>query len=1790
MKLLLLITTLFFSYQGISQSWQAVGPGNQSNSTHGLLTWNGLLVDLGSFNNNPCDRVATWDGTSWSCLAGGVGIVARAGVVWDGKLVVVGDFWNNFQPCVGCNGVAVWDGVSWSPLGNGVNNDVLTCTVWNNELVIGGDMTQADGVPVARIAKWNGTIWESVGPIGSFSNDIRCMTEFEGELWVGGDFNNVGGTGSHDGVVKYDPNTAGWTGGNSGVDLVGGVNESVRVLYVNPNDGNLYMGGEFPELIDGNVGVQDFDMGGIAMYDGSDWTSLGTGLNEYCRAIHEYNGDIIAGGYFTDAGGTPANKIAKWDGTNWSAMGLGFDASGIDEYVKAATTWNGIFFAGGAYTQAEGNPMNYIAQWYEPATSPPVAWMTPSSTTLCGSGCIDFVDNSTNGPTSWNWTFPGSSTPTSTDQDPLNICWTSPGTYTVSLQACNAIGCTTQDMDIEVTNGATVSVNDESLCGAGPVTLTATPSDVGGTFLWSPGGETTGSISVNPGTTTDYTVTYSYLGCTSMDVGTVTVGVGPAVGLTTSSSICLGQTTTLVATPSVGGGTYLWMPTGEVTASIDVSPLVTTAYTVEYTLSGCTSPIETSTITVVTAYNEVDNPLICSGDNFTYPDGTTVTNVVASETHVSNLTSSNGCDSIVTSNLTVTPDYNLNDAVSVCSGNDFTYPDGSTSTNITANETHVSNLISAAGCDSIITSNLTVNPIYNSNEAATICQGASITYPDGSSEVITANTTHLSSLTSVAGCDSTIMTTVTVGTIYSVTDNQDLCSGANFMYPDGATSTNVTVNESHVSNLSAINGCDSTVTTNLTVITAYNLVDNPSICSGGNYTYPDGATSTNILANETHVSNLISSNGCDSIVTSNLSVAPDYNLSDAASICSGSNYTYPDGSTSTNITANETHISNLTSVAGCDSIITSNLTVNPIYNSNESATVCPGTTVVYPDGSSEVITANTSHTSSLTTMNGCDSTIMTNVTVGAIFNITDNQDICAGANYVYPDGSTSTNVTANESHVSNLTTAGGCDSIITTSLNVVAAYAITDDVNICSGDNYTYPDGMVSTNISVSESHVSSLTSSTGCDSIITSNITVAPDYNLSESASICSGSNYTYPDGSTSTNITANETHISNLTSATGCDSIITSNLTVNPIFNLNESVTTCPGTTVVYPDGTSEVITANTTHTSSLTTINGCDSTVLTNVTVGATYNVTDNQDLCSGTNYTYPDGSTSTNVTANESHISNVTTVNGCDSTVTTNLTVVTAYNMTQNENVCSGENYTYPDGTTVTNVVANETHVSNLISLNGCDSIITSNINVAPDYNLSTSPSICSGSNYTYPDGSTSTNITANETHISNLTSAAGCDSIITSNLTVNPIYNSNESVTACPGTTVMYPDGSSEVITANTAHTSSLATVNGCDSTVVTNVTVGATYNVTDNQDLCSGANYTYPDGSTSTNVTANESHVSNVTTVNGCDSTVTTNLTVVTAYVMTDDVNICSGDSYTYPDGTASTNITNDESHVSNLVSSTGCDSTITSNLTVNDPFNGSENISVCGFTSITYPDGSTESITASTTHTSNLTSTAGCDSIIITNVTFNDIYSITDEISLCVGDNHTYPDGTASTNILVDESHTSNLTSAAGCDSTITTNITIITAIDNTVSELNTVLTASQGGATYQWVDCNDGNAPINGETGQVFTPTANGSYAVEITAGGCSDISTCTVITTIGLDELSSLGFTVHPNPTTGTIWIDGNEIILSSYEIIDATGRVLMKGELDENQMINMHELTPGSYIIRFGDIGMIRIVKE
>ena len=80
------------------------------------------------------------------------------------------------------------------------------------------------------------------------------------------------------------------------------------------SSGNLYIGGNFG-LVD-NV-LANY----VAKWDGTNWSALGSGMNDTVVALAVSGTNLYAGGRFTRAGGNMVNFVAKWDGSNWSALG-----------------------------------------------------------------------------------------------------------------------------------------------------------------------------------------------------------------------------------------------------------------------------------------------------------------------------------------------------------------------------------------------------------------------------------------------------------------------------------------------------------------------------------------------------------------------------------------------------------------------------------------------------------------------------------------------------------------------------------------------------------------------------------------------------------------------------------------------------------------------------------------------------------------------------------------------------------------------------------------------------------------------------------------------------------------------------------------------------------------------------------------------------------------------------------------------------------------------------------------------------------------------------------------------------------------------------------------------------------------------------------------------------------------------------------------------------------------------------------------------------------------------------
>ena len=112
----------------------------------------------------------------------------------------------------------------------------------------------------------------------------------------------------------------------------------------------------------------------------------------------------------------------------------------------------------------------------------------------------------------------------------------------------------------------------------------------------------------------------------------------------------------------------------------------------------------------------------------------------------------------------------------------------------------------------------------------------------------------------------------------------------------------------------------------------------------------------------------------------------------------------------------------------------------------------------------------------------------------------------------------------------------------------------------------------------------------------------------------------------------------------------------------------------------------------------------------------------------------------------------------------------------------------------------------------------------------------------------------------------------------------------------------------------------------------------------------------------------------------------------------------------------------------------------------------------------------------------------------------------------------------------------------------------DLTVDLVGNTLRANQDGATYQWIDCDNGMLPIEGATGQSFTPTVNeGNYAVEISFLDCVQISSCTQVSIIQTPSDTSVDF--YPNPTSGRVnLVLGDDLTNVVLRILDFQGRVI------------------------------------
>ena len=204
------------------------------------------------------------------------------------------------------------------------------------------------------------------------------------------------------------------------------------------------------------------------------------------------------------------------------------------------------------------------------------------------------------------------------------------------------------------------------------------------------------------------------------------------------------------------------------------------------------------------------------------------------------------------------------------------------------------------------------------------------------------------------------------------------------------------------------------------------------------------------------------------------------------------------------------------------------------------------------------------------------------------------------------------------------------------------------------------------------------------------------------------------------------------------------------------------------------------------------------------------------------------------------------------------------------------------------------------------------------------------------------------------------------------------------------------------------------------------------------------------------------------------------------------------------------------------------------------------------------------------------------------------DEIESC--EPYTWIDG--NTYLTSNNTATYTLTNIAGCDSIVTLNLNILDVEDVSVSIEDSTISANYTSATsYTWLDCDNNYSVIPSQTSHSFTPSFNGTYAVEITDNGCVDTSACITVNTIGIVESTFVNdLSIYPNPTQGEVKIDfGKAQSLVNVKIISVLGQTVANKTFKETSVLNLElNLPNGMYLLELvnqdEERAVIHVIKE
>lgn len=286
----------------------------------------------------------------------------------------------------------------------------------------------------------------------------------------------------------------------------------------------------------------------------------------------------------------------------------------------------------------------------------------------------------------------------------------------------------------------------------------------------------------------------------------------------------------------------------------------------------------------------------------------------------------------------------------------------------------------------------------------------------------------------------------------------------------------------------------------------------------------------------------------------------------AYDICQGSSITLHNKT----YTAAGTYSDTLTNSMGGDSIISIKIAVDPKYAKSQTMKICQGESI---NVGAHTYTQTGNYTDSLKTTKGCDSIIVTNLTVNSVKSVAQNVTICPGGKYVIGTHT----YTQQGTYKDTLQTSLGCDSVITTTVSIASLQTVTRNVSICSGEKLIIGTHTYTTN----GIYKDTIIGGTNCDTVLITNLAVFPKpiVHLGNIYLVCpdsvitldagnAGATYVWNNGNTTQQITpTNEGSYTVTVTKDNCSTRDTIIIQYKPVYkvNLGEDAVLCNKDTIV-------------------------------------------------------------------------------------------------------------------------------------------------------------------------------------------------------------------------------------------------------------------------------------------------------------------------------------------------------------------------------------------------------------------------------------------------------------------------------------------------------------------------------------------------------------------------------------------------------------------------------------------------